>query len=236
MTNNNFNTGLNPVAVYSNAELQKKQILEENRGKSGIYLWTNKLNGKSYVGSGVDLKNRLKNYYSLNLMETKIKLGQSAIYSAILKYGHSNFKLEILEYCERSDVIDREEYYFNLLKPEYNLLPTAGSWLGYKHSEESKNKTRASLIGKNAGENNPMFGVLGENHPRFGKTHSEETKSKMSESSGIAVEVIDLETAVRSNYVSMTKAAEAAPRITPSHLRWEGWGGAASLFFQKRTL
>jgi hypothetical protein len=38
MTNNNFNTGLNPVAVYSNAELQKKQILEENRGKSGIYL------------------------------------------------------------------------------------------------------------------------------------------------------------------------------------------------------
>jgi hypothetical protein len=56
-----------------------------------------------------------------------------------------------------------------------------------------------------------MFGVLRENHPRFGKTHSEETKSKMSESSGTAVKVMDLETAVRSNYVSMTKAAEAAP-------------------------
>lgn len=110
---NPFN--LNPVAVYLNAELQRKQILEENKGKSGIYLWTNTLNGKSYVGSAVDLKNRLKNYYSLKLMGTKIK------------YGHSNFKLEILEYCERSDVIDREKFYINLLRPENNLLPTAGS-------------------------------------------------------------------------------------------------------------
>jgi len=33
---NPFN--LNPVAVYSNAELQRKQILEENKGKPGIYL------------------------------------------------------------------------------------------------------------------------------------------------------------------------------------------------------
>jgi group I intron endonuclease len=200
---------LNPAAVYSNAELQRKQILEENKGKPGIYLWINKSNGKSYVGSAIDLKNRLKNYYSLNLMGTRIKLGQSAIYSAILKYGHSNFKLEILEYCDSSEVIEREKYYFNLLRPKYNLLPTAGSWLGYKHSEESKNKIRASLSGKNAGENNPMFGVLGENHPRFGKNHSEEARSKISETKGTAIEVIDIETGVRSNYVSMAKAAEA---------------------------
>lgn len=80
---------------------------------------------------------------------------------------------------------------------------------GYKHSEESKNKTRASLIGKNSGENNPMFGIRGKDHPRFGINHSEETKYKMSASSGTAVEVLDLETAVRSNYVSMSKAAEA---------------------------
>lgn len=150
-------------------------------------------------------------------MGTKIKLGQSAIYAAILKYGHSNFKLEILEHCERSDVIKRENYYLNLLKPKYNLLSTAGSWLGHKHSEESKNKTRASLLGKNAGENNPMFGILGKNHPRFGKTHSEETRSKMSETSGTAVEVTDIETGLRSNYASMTKAAEATG-VSPAAL------------------
>ena len=116
-----------PAKVYDNPDLQKKDIINENKGKSGVYLWVNKVNGKTYVGSSVNLSRRLKNYYSLNLMGTKIKLGQSAIYSAILKYGISNFKLDILEYCKISDVIDREGYYFNLLKPEYNLLPTAGS-------------------------------------------------------------------------------------------------------------
>jgi hypothetical protein len=28
---------LNPVATYENAKLQKKQILAENKGKTGIY-------------------------------------------------------------------------------------------------------------------------------------------------------------------------------------------------------
>lgn len=54
----------NPVAVYSNAELQKKKIIQENRGKTGIYRWTNKVNGKSYIGSGVNLSNRLSKYFS----------------------------------------------------------------------------------------------------------------------------------------------------------------------------
>ena len=198
-----------PVVVYSNAELQIEQILAENKGKPGIYIWVNKKNGKSYVGSAIDLKDRLKQYYSLNLMRTKIMLGQSAIYTAILKYGHSNFKLEILEYCDQSDVIARENYYLNLLKPEYNILQVAGSSLGYKHREESKEKIRASLVGRNAGENNPMFGVLGEEHPRFGKRHTEEIKSKMSKSKGTIIEVLDMQTKVRSSYFSINKAAEA---------------------------
>ena len=60
-----------------------------------------------------------------------------AIYKALIKYGHSNFTLEILEYCDKSEVISREQYYIDLLKPEYNILPTAGSLLGFKHSEET---------------------------------------------------------------------------------------------------
>ncbi len=38
------------------------------------------------------------------------------IYKAILKHGHSNFSLEILEYCEPSKVLEREQYYIDLLK------------------------------------------------------------------------------------------------------------------------
>ena len=61
-----------------------------------------------------------------------------------------------------------------------------------------------------------MFGILGKNHPRFGKPHSEETKSKMSKSLGTAVEILDLQTGVRSNYLSMNKAAEAMGVSTPA--------------------
>lgn len=66
-----------------------------------------------------------------------------AIYKAILKYGLENFKLEILEYCNSDILLKREQYYIDLLKPEYNLLTTAGSSLGFKHTEEALAKFKA---------------------------------------------------------------------------------------------
>jgi hypothetical protein len=52
--------GLLPITSdkeYANVDLQKQQILLENKGKSGIYYWQNIKNGKFYIGSAVDLKN-----------------------------------------------------------------------------------------------------------------------------------------------------------------------------------
>jgi group I intron endonuclease len=40
-------------------------IYKENNKKSGIYRWTNLVTGKSYIGSAVNLTERLKNYFSL---------------------------------------------------------------------------------------------------------------------------------------------------------------------------
>lgn len=62
------------------------------------------------------------------------------IYLGIEKYGLSKFNLEILEYCNKNETIKREQYYLDLLKPEYNLLKIAGSLLGHKHSLVSKKK------------------------------------------------------------------------------------------------
>jgi len=55
------------------------------------------------------------------------------IYNAILKYSYANFKLEILEYCNSNNILNRKQYYIDLLKPEYNILSTTSSTLGYKH-------------------------------------------------------------------------------------------------------
>jgi len=45
-----------PVKIYGNADIQKSDIVSENKGKSGIYRWVNNLTGDSYVGSSVNLK------------------------------------------------------------------------------------------------------------------------------------------------------------------------------------
>jgi len=71
-------------------------------------MWKNIINGKQYIVSAVDLTNRLLFYYSFKAMENLLKRSKSHICSALLKYGHSNFSLEIIEYCEVSDLLIRE--------------------------------------------------------------------------------------------------------------------------------
>lgn len=92
---------------------------------------------------------------------------------ALLKWGYSSFSLSILEYCSIDILIQREQYYFDLLKPEYNICTTAGSTLGKLHSLEAKEKISNTKKGTNTGEEN-SFTPSG-----AGKTHSEESRLRM---------------------------------------------------------
>ena len=56
--------------------------------------------------------NKLNNYYNFSSLKIKVK-GSIIIYRALLKYGHSNFSLYILEYSEPSELIAREQYYID---------------------------------------------------------------------------------------------------------------------------
>ena len=94
-----------PVKNYENADLDRLQILKENKGKSGVYRWTNLTNGKSYIGSSVNLERRLKEYFSIYYLEWGIKKSKSLINISLIKYGYSNFSLEILEYCKLYETI-----------------------------------------------------------------------------------------------------------------------------------
>lgn len=119
--NNCSNIKIIPIITYTNVDRNKFIIYEENVNKSGVYRWINKINGKSYVGSSVSLGNRFNDYYSLSSLTRKVK-GSIIIYRALLKYGYKNFNLDILEYCKISVLIEREQYYLDHLKPEYNIL------------------------------------------------------------------------------------------------------------------
>ncbi len=145
--NNNSNNNITyPIISYKNVDIQKIEILKANKRKTGIYIWTHKESGKSYVGSAMDLSRRLSNYYSFSYLKTK-KIN-SRICNALLKYGYSNFSLDILEHCEPSLLISREQYFIDLLNPEYNILKIAGNSLGFKHSEMTKAKMSINNTGK----------------------------------------------------------------------------------------
>lgn len=146
--------------------------MADNKDKAGVYLLTHLESNKLYVGSSVNLYRRFKHYYSnVNLTRNT----NSRIHNALLHHGHSAFSLTILEYIDVRDltkseakdiIIRREQFYIDLLKPEYNILKIAGSLLGFKHS----NITIAKFKEAKLKENNPMFS----------KFHTEETKLKMS--------------------------------------------------------
>ena len=53
-----------PVAIYSNAELDRSKILSDNKRKAGIYQWKHNESGKIYIGSAADLAKRLSNYFN----------------------------------------------------------------------------------------------------------------------------------------------------------------------------
>jgi hypothetical protein len=88
-------------------------------------------------------------------MELYLQKRKSYIFSAIIKYGYSNFTLEIIEYCDKLKVIEREQFYIDLLRPKYNLLQVAGSRFGTKHSDETRKKMSLSQKGHIGSINNP---------------------------------------------------------------------------------
>jgi len=161
------NKNIDYIKVYENALDMIKDILNENKSKSGIYMITNKLTKDIYIGQSINISNRFKNYFNLSYIKSK---DSYIINRALLKYGYSNFSVTILEYCEKSNLLVREQYYFDKLNPQYNILKIAGSSLNSKHSEETKVKISKSLKGVYIKENSALFG----------RHHTEETKNLMS--------------------------------------------------------
>lgn len=131
-----------PTVIYSDCGEDLKTIYKENRGKTGVYRFTNKITGDTYIGSAVNLSRRFREYFSLNFLNKEVLKNKSIIYRALLKYGYINFSLEILEYTDKSSVLVREQYYLDVLNPSYNICKVAGSSYGRITKENTRMKLR----------------------------------------------------------------------------------------------
>lgn len=148
------------------------------------------MNGKKYVGSSVNLRRRLLEYYNVNRL---LNENSMPINVALLKYGYHNFSLTILETCDVENLMSREKHFFDVYSPEYNILNTPGSpsrGSGWRHSEAAIENMRLAA-------NN--------------RVKSPEVLAKLSaaQPNGIKVEVVDLEQNTSTVYNAIRAAARA---------------------------
>jgi len=142
----------------------------------------------------------------MNGLKRVLNKESSLIYKAILKYGYSNFSLDIIEYCSSDVVIIREQYYIDLLSPEYNILKTAGSRLGKKHNLETKKAISITSRGRKI-LNNKNFKINNNNFSSKFVTYN--TKIKLSlRSQGIKVKIFDKSNNFISEFPNIKSAAK----------------------------
>lgn len=181
-SSNQDNTqNLNPIKFYDSLKDDRVNILNEQRDKSGVYCLINKINGHSYVGSSAYLASRMKNYLKNSFLKKNVNM---PIVKSLLKYGQSQFSLLILEYVELESLTIRETFYITSVMPYYNVLKQGYSFLGYKHTEDTKKLL--SELAKNRTHSEETKGLIaravtGENNPFYNKNHSIESKVRMIE-------------------------------------------------------
>ena len=115
---------------------------------TGIYVITNITNLMNYVGSSVCIHKRWN--------EHKWALGKgihenSHLQRAWNKYGEEAFSFNLVEECQVTELIEREQFWIDFLEFDklYNQSKSASSpMLGRKHSEESKAKMSEQQKGK----------------------------------------------------------------------------------------
>lgn len=82
---------------------------------SGIYVVTNEINGKQYVGLSKNCYKRWQDHYSKSYNSTRPDDVNKALYRAMRKYGRENFSFKILEECDESQLAEREKYWITQL-------------------------------------------------------------------------------------------------------------------------
>jgi len=139
-----------------------------------VYLVSNKINGKIYIGYTSNPHIRWLQHKNPNHKYS----GGNLLKKAIKKYGTGNFKFEILEtFAIKNDALDAEVFWISYLKSLgaqlYNLTDGGESgssvWKGKHLPQRMKDKMSISHTGKHKGTLNIMYG----------KNHTTESKMKV---------------------------------------------------------
>lgn len=137
--------------------------------RTGVYSIVNRVNGKKYVGSAVDIDHRWSTHRGALRRGTHHCPHLQKAFNA---YGEEVFNYEVLELCVKESLIEREQAWIDAVEPYllYNTHHNALHWLGRKHTPETKAKIAKAKTGKPGIKGVATF---------KGRKHSPETIEKM---------------------------------------------------------
>ena len=171
---------------------RKRQIT--NIGIYGVRIGIYKIESitnpdRYYIGSSVNIHKRWLTH--------KLDLKNNKHHSIFMqhhynKYGEEDIIYTIIEECNKENLLNREQYYIDILSPAFNICKIAGNCLGKKHTDHSKHMMSISRIGKPAWNRGLKSDIVPWNKGKkmaetqrlslIGHVVSEETKEKIRQS------------------------------------------------------
>jgi group I intron endonuclease len=113
------------------------------KSKTGIYIITNDIDARIYIGSATSFKQRYATH------RNKIMLNENCnpkLRNFANKYGIEHLTFSAVHACCKEDLLKVEQMYLDVFQPfddnGFNIVRKAGSPIGYRHTQEAKDKMK----------------------------------------------------------------------------------------------
>lgn len=150
----------------------------------GIYQILCKATNERYVGGSSNLLQRKRQHF--HTLKLRLRTNPNLQHEYDIR-GKDEFIFSVLEIVQNySELVSREQYWIDLLHPEYNINPIAGKYMGdYVRTPKAMAKRKESM--KHCKRTIPPEVTearrqrwLGKNNPNSGRVYTEEERKKLS--------------------------------------------------------
>lgn len=148
------------------------------KSKTGIYIITNDIDARIYIGSATSFKQR----YAVHKKKIIQNEGcNPKLKNFANKYGIEHLTFSAVHACEKEELLKVEQLYLDIFQPfddnGFNIARKAGSPIGYKHTQEAKDKMKGRPGHKWDEEHKKLFSEI-----KKGVKRPDSVKEKIRES------------------------------------------------------